>query len=348
MRIAIVASPFCPIPPAKYGGTEAMIDCLARALHRAGHDVELIALEGSTCPVPTRQVRPPEQSYFSFSSVCHELSYALEAYSHLDGFDVVHDHTMMGPAYARAFPDIPVVVTNHGPFEGVLNAIYAREAPWIASLVGISASQAATAPVPVSVVHHGIDSDLFTYGEGEGDEHGSYLLFLGRMQPIKGVHLAAQAAIAAGARLVIAAKMQEVPEREYFEREVEPLLGDAVEFVGEVGGARKLALLQGARALLNPLQWDEPFGLTMTEALACGTPVIALRRGSVPEIVDHGETGFVLDEVADFPSAIDAIHTLDRKACRIAVETYFNMDRMASDYVDVYADAVAHHRSSGR
>jgi glycosyltransferase involved in cell wall biosynthesis len=324
-----------------------MIDGLARALHRAGHDVLLIALEGSTCPVPLRTIAPGSQEH-SFSGVCHEVSYALAAYSDLDGFDVVHDHTMVGPAYSRVFSEVPIVVTNHGPFEGVLNEIYAREAPWVSQFVGISHSQVKTATVPTSVIHHGVDPRLFALGDGAGDARGEYLLFLARMQPIKGAHIAAKVARAARKRLVIAAKMAEPAEIEYFHREVEPLLGDGIEFVGEVGGAEKVALLRNASALLNPIRWPEPFGLTMTEALACGTPVMAFDEGAVPEIVGHGRTGFVCADEDEMVAAIGMLGAIDRADCRAAVENYFNVDRMASDYVAVYERAIAHHQEFGK
>lgn len=345
MRIAIIASPYCPIPPEKYGGSEVMIDCLARGLHAAGHDVELVALEGSTCPVPTRFVDPGSQPH-AFSVLCHEISYVLGAYQGLaDNFDVVHDHTTLGPAYARAFPSLPLIVTNHGPFEGVLNSIYEKEASWVDTFVAISAAQAANAPMPTTVIHHGTDTERFAFGEGKGDDKGEYVLFLGRMQWIKGPQIAARAAREAGMRLVIAAKMQEPPEFEFFEKEVEPLLGDDVEFVGEVGGQVKTDLLRNARALLNPIQWPEPFGLAMIEAFSCGTPVIALNFGSVPEIVDHGTTGFICDSELELPSALSKLDEIDRQACRSRATEYFNYDRMAADYVKVYQQAIENRRS---
>jgi len=214
--------------------------------------------------------------------------------------------------------------------------IYEKESPWINQFVAISHAQAASAPMPVEVIHHGIDADMFTFGEGKGDELGEYLLFLGRMQWIKGPQIAARIARENGKRLVIAAKMEEKPEIEFFEKQVEPMLGDDVEFIGEVGGQQKVDLLRNASALLNPIQWPEPFGLTMVEAMSCGTPVLAFNRGSVPEVVNHGVTGFVCSDENELSAAVGKLDQIDRRDCRKSVETHFNMDRMAADYVRVY------------
>ncbi len=341
MRVALIAPPWNPIPPSKYGGSESMVDGLARALKRAGEDVHLFALVGSTCDVPTTII-PYGSQPWAFSPVCHELGYVVTAYSQLEGFDVVHDNTTFGPLYAQGVKDVPVVTTNHGPFEGDLNTLYNTAAPWC-PVVAISHSQARTAQVPYEMVHHGVDADYFTYGEGGGDDNGEYYLFLGRMSATKGPHLAAQAARDAGKRLVIAAKMQEEAEFDFFKKNVEPLLGDGVEFIGEVGGSDKRRLLQDAVALVNPITWPEPFGLVMTEALACGTPVITTNRGAAPEIVEHGVTGIVCDSDDDIASAFDKVRDLDRKAARRSVEDYFNIDRMAADYVKVYEKAIANH-----
>lgn len=339
MKIGLIAPPWNPLPPVKYGGSEAMVDGLARALVKQGHDVEMFALEGSTTPVPTQQI-PRGTQPWPFSPVAHELGFVINAFEKMSHYDVVHDHTLLAPLYARAFPDVAMVTTNHGPFVGDLETLYNHVAPWC-SVVAVSHAQASATHLPVDVVHHGVDTEFLTYGEGKGDDKGEYLLFLGRMSEIKGPHLAAQAARAAGKRLLMAAKMKEDAEFEFFEQHVKPLLGDNVEYIGEVGGDEKLNLLRNATALVNPITWPEPFGLVMAEALACGTPVIALEKGPVSEIVNDGVTGIVCNSTLDLADACRNVKDIDRKACRESATSYFSLDRMARDYVKVYEKAAS-------
>jgi glycosyltransferase involved in cell wall biosynthesis len=251
---------------------------------------------------------------------------------------VVHDHTLLGPAWALARGHERVVTTCHGPFNGELRAIYRRYGKQM-PVIAISRNQAESAPeIAVErVIHHGIDPDRYPVGRGDG----GYLLFLGRMTPDKGVREAVAVARAAGQHLVIAAKAREAAEQRYFAEEIEPLLDDGVHFVGEATGEIKLALLGGASALLNPIQWAEPFGLVMIEALACGTPVVACPNGAATEIVDDGHTGFLCSESAGLVEAVQQIHDLDRAACRAAVVDRFSSTRMVSDYLTVYRDMLA-------
>jgi glycosyltransferase involved in cell wall biosynthesis len=228
-----------------------------------------------------------------------------------------------------------VLTTNHGPFTDEVKALY-RAIARRAAIVAISHHQASTAgDVPIArVIHHGVDETRYPVGDGAG----GHLLFLGRMSPTKGVGEAIDVARRAGMPLVIAAKMREQPESEYFDAVVRPRLGPDVTYAGEVGGATKLALLGGAVALVNPLAWDEPFGLCMIEALACGTPVIATSRGAAPEIVDHGRTGFLCDGPDGMAAAVDDLGTIDRAACRAAVTSRFSARRMVADHVRLYQD----------
>ena len=244
-----------------------------------------------------------------------ESRHVVDAYDALKHMDIVHDNTVVGPLYAWRFESLPVVTTNHGPFDDNLLALY-RAAAGRVSIVAISEHQASTAsPVPVdAVIHHGIELEAFPFGHGAG----GYMLFLGRMTPEKGAREAALAARAAGVRLVIAAKLREPAEHAYFDEHVRPLLSADIEYVGEVGHEEKLALLAGAQALLNPIQWPEPFGLVMIEALACGTPVLAFPAGSAPEIVRHTETGFLCQDLDTMVARIADIATVDRRRCRSA------------------------------
>lgn len=336
LRIGLIAPPWLSVPPQRYGGTEQVVDDLARGLSSAGHEVLLYATGDSTCPVATRWTYPSGRSERIGEAVI-ELRHLLDAREALADADIVHDHTVVGPVLAAvsaaAARPTPCVTTCHGPFDQDLLPIYRRVAAHV-PLIAISRHQATTAAdVPVAaVIHHGVDPARYPVGRGDG----GYLLFLGRMAPSKGVDVAARVARAAGAELKIAAKMREPSERAYFEESVRPLLGQGVEFIGEVGGVDKLELLGGATALLNPIRWDEPFGMVMIEALACGTPVVATPHGSVPEIVDHGVTGFVVDGVAALTAALSQLDELDRAACRAVVESRFSAQRMVDDHVQLY------------
>jgi len=350
MRIGIVAPPWVPVPPARYGGTESVIDRLARGLAGAGHELLLWTTGDSTCPVPKGWVHERAATdRMGFDAI--ELHHLVRGYDALVewGADIVHDHTLIGPVYARRFPDLPVVTTNHGPFDDALNDLYRAVADDV-PVIAISQDQASRAvDVPIAaVIHHGIDLDRFPVGDGGGDDDGPYFLFLGRMAPEKGAMRAAFAAKQAGARLVLAAKMHEPWERAFFEEQVRPLLDERITYVGEVGGEDKLALLRGATALVNPIRWPEPFGLVMIEALACGTPVLAFPEGSAPELVDHGTTGFLCEDVDDLAVRLGEAASLDRAACRRAAESRFSTARMVADHLALYEQVVDRHASRRR
>jgi glycosyltransferase involved in cell wall biosynthesis len=263
-----------------------------------------------------------------------EIQHVLAAYEALVDVDVVHDHTLIGPLHAQRAARAPVVTTNHGPFDAALLALYREVAPRV-PVIAISQHQAGTATgVPiVRVIYHGLDVGAIPVGHGAG----GYLLFLGRMVPGKGAHRAARAARAAGVPLLLAARMREPGEAAYFEQQVRPLLGGAIEYIGEVGVADKHRLLGDAVALVTPIRWPEPFGLAMIEALAAGTPVLAYRSGAAPEVVEHRTTGYLCDDEADLVRRIRDVERIDRRACRAAAETRFSMARMARDHLDVYA-----------
>ena len=349
MRIGIVAPPWVSVPPVGYGGTESVIDRLARGFVAAGHEVLLWTTGDSTCPVPTGWVLERAERDRMGAAVV-ELHHLIHGYEALLawGADVVHDHTLIGPVYARRHAGLPIVTTNHGPFNDELTTLYRAVTEEVA-LIAISADQASRgirAGLPVdAVIHHGIDLDLYRPGPGTGDERGEYHLYLGRMAPEKGALQAAMAARAAGARLLLAAKMSEPLEHEFFATRVEPLLDDRVEYIGEVDIEEKLGLLRGARSLLNPIGWPEPFGLVMIEALACGTPVLATREGAAPEIVDHGVTGFLCDDAADAARRLADVSRIDRAACREAAERRFSIGRMVADHLELFERVTAERTS---
>jgi glycosyltransferase involved in cell wall biosynthesis len=206
-------------------------------------------------------------------------------------------------------------------------------------VVAISHHQAGTAgAIPIAaVIHHGVDVDAIPAGAGDG----GFALFLGRMNPDKGVHTAVEVARRASTPLVIAAKMREPAEREYFEAFVRPLLGEGAAYAGEVDTETKRKLLAEARCLLNPIAWPEPFGMVVVESLAAGTPVVATPLGAIPELVDDGVTGFLRTSLDDLAAAVDEAGTLDRAACRRAAETRFSHRRMAADHVALYERLLA-------
>jgi glycosyltransferase involved in cell wall biosynthesis len=337
MRIAIVAPPWLPVPPPAYGGTENVLDALARGLKRAGHDVVLCTTGDSTCAVERVSIFDRAVGVGSGNSL-DEIRHVLHAYDEIQSADVVHDHTLVGPLYSASFPDLPVVTTNHGPFNAELIDLYRALAQRI-PVIAISHHQASTAVgLPIAaVIHHGVALSDFPVGRGGG----GYALFLGRMHPGKAPHIAAEIAHKAGYPLRIAAKMNEPEERAYFEAMVRPLLYGDVTYVGEVGREAKLELLGEADCLLNPIAWPEPFGMVMIEALACGTPVLTTPFGAAPEIVEDGVVGYVRAAARDLVDALGHLDKLERSACRDRVARLFSVEQMVDRHVAVYERAAA-------
>jgi len=337
MKIAIVAPPWVAVPPVGYGGTEVVLDGLARGLQAAGHDVLMFTTGDSTCPVPKAFVFE-EACGVGIGGAVTELRHVIHAYEAASGYDIVHDHTLVGPVYSERFSSLPVVTTNHGPFDGELHDYYRAIGDRV-PIIAISDHQASMAPdiSVAAVIHHGIDVDKFTVGSGGG----GYALFLGRMSPDKGVHNAIRIARKAGVPLKIAAKLHEQPEYDYFNEYVRPLLGGDIEYVGEVGGSAKRELLAEAMCLLNPMQWHEPFGMVMIEALSSGTPVVATPRGAAPEIVDDAVTGYLRAGEEGLASALLRVGELDRAACRKAAVGRFSLEPMVDAHVALFERVLA-------
>jgi glycosyltransferase involved in cell wall biosynthesis len=339
MRIGVVAPPWAPIPPVLYGGIEVIVDELATGFQAEGHDVLLFTTGDSTSRVSRRHhLDQAEGSRIGYTAP--EVRHVLAAHDAMRewGADLVHDHTLIGPVLAAATdPGFRIITTMHNQFEAELTDIYRRVAPHV-PIIAISHAQ--RRPVPdlpiVKVIHHGVDAGDFPMGAGDG----GYLLFLGRMSPDKGPHRAMEAAYKAGVPLIMCAKMRDPREFEYFDEYIRPYLNADIQYLGEVPHERKLELLASARALLFPIRWNEPFGMVVIEAFACGTPVLAFPEGAVPEIIQDGVTGFLCHDVAHMSEAIGRIDSLDRSACRGAVEGYFSTKRMVREHLDLFETLV--------
>ena len=324
-----------PVPPTGYGGIETIVELLTEGLVREGHDVTLFASGDSATSATLASVfdeAPSERIGQTF----WELDHALACVGRVAEFDVVHDHTGLLGLSLLGLAGAPLVHTVHGPLTGDPGRIYRAACGAVASpgLVSLSRSQRRPAPdLPwLANVPNAIDVAKFPHDRRGADD----LVFLGRMTPDKGAHRAIEVARRAGRRLRIAAKCREPAEHDYFLQYIEPELDDQIQYLGEVGHAQRNELLCGARALLFPIDWEEPFGLAMVEAMACGTPVIATNRGSVPEVVTHGRTGIVVDTLDEMVAAVDAVEVLDRAVIRREVEERFSVDRMVDGYLDVY------------
>lgn len=330
MRIGLIAGPWFPIPPPTYGGTERVVDGLARGFEDAGHEVVLAAPLDSTCPVPLAPGMRESDSE-ALGTPVSELSQVIRAYDALGEVDIIHDHTVTGPLYTGRPAAIPVVTTIHGLLDPAAIDVY-RRMSINTSIIAISRDQVSRAGLPVDrIIHHGIDVSSVRTGSGQG----GYACFVGRMCPDKGVLEAIHVAREAGMPLRVAAKVREEAEVRYFHEVIEPLLGSNEEFLGEVNDADKQRLMGEAVALLNPLQWHEPFGLVMIEALATGTPVVGTPIGSAPEIVEHGRTGFLAptDRLAELlPQAAE----LDRALCRSRTLQFFSTERMVADHLELF------------
>jgi glycosyltransferase involved in cell wall biosynthesis len=343
MRIALIAPPWYPVPPAGYGGIEWVVALLADGLADRGHDVTLFAPSGSTTRArlvsPLGEPPPPD----AIGNPWYEASHSLAAYEQGEEFDLLHDHTGPVGVSIGAMTGCPVVQTLHGPFTPEALMLYGRLARHV-WFVAISESQRSLGPPDLrwaGVVYNGIAVEQYQYREDKED----FLLFLGRADEEKAPDLAVEAARKAGRRLVMCATRKNEREQRYWAERVEPLLGDGVEVHGECTHEQKADLLARAAALLFPIQWPEPFGLVMTEAMACGTPVVAWRNGAVPEVVDDGVSGFVVDSMDELVRAIGRVGELDPRAGRARVEERFSAAAMVAGYERAYERVLAAERS---
>jgi glycosyltransferase involved in cell wall biosynthesis len=347
VRVALFSPVWFPVPPTRYGGVEAIVHLLADGLVAAGADVTLFASGDSTTRaelVSAFDVAPSDHIGETF----WELQHALPLLGRIDDYDVVHDHSGLMGLALFGLTRRPLVHTVHGPLTGIPGELYERTCAAVpeAGLISLTLNQ--RLPLPhlrwIANVPNAVELERYPFARDPGES----LLFLGRMSPDKGAHRAIRVARRTGRPLVIAAKCREPGEIEYFEKHVEPHLGDDIVFVGEVGHDEKCRLLAKAHALLVPIEWEEPFGLVMIEAMACGTPTIALRRGSVPEVLTDGRTGFIADDLAAMVARVERAGELEPAVLRAEAARRFSVERMVDGYLDAYeraADAALSVRS---
>jgi len=335
MKIAQIAPLYESVPPKYYGGTERVVSYLTEALVREGHDVTLFASGDSV--TKARLVAACHRSLRldknSVDSIAHHVLMMERVYQQASDFDIIHNHNDYFPFSLARRCETPTLTTLHGRLNiQDLVPIYEE----FSDMAVVSVSNAQREPFPSAnwqgTVYHGLPKDCGTFQE----KPGKYLAFLGRICPEKRVDRAIKTAIKCNIPLKIAAKVDKV-DREYYEQYIVPMLDHPlIDYLGEIGEGEKDEFLGKAMALMFPIDWPEPFGLAMIEAMACGTPIIARRCGSVPEVLEEGVTGFIVDDPDEAASAVTKVHSLSRKKCREVFEERFTDVRMANDYVAIY------------
>ena len=338
LRVAILAPISWRVPPRHYGPWEQFVSLLTEGLVRRGVDVTLFATADSVTAArlvgtaPTGYSEDPE-----LDPKVWEALHISAVFERADEFDVIHNSFDFLPLIFSDLVDTPVVTTIHGFSSERIVPVYAKYNDH-GYYVAISDADRHEKLEYVATVHHGIDMDLFPVRQEPGD----YLLFFGRIHPDKGTVEAIEIAEKAGLPLIIAGIVQ---DKAYFERLVKPRLDqERIRYIGPVGPETRGELLGGARALLHLINFDEPFGFSVVEAMACGTPVIAHRRGSMSELIREGENGYLVNSVEEALAAVRASSSLDRTAVRASVEDRFDVDRMVDEYLAVYRRVVENHR----
>jgi glycosyltransferase involved in cell wall biosynthesis len=323
------------VPPVAYGGIELVVSLLTEGLAQIGHDVTLFATGDSATAAHlfSIQDKPLRGSGLPwFHAYSREIMHVTACFDRAGEFDLIHNHAGYQPMVIASYVNTPVLTTLHGPFEDNNRPLfeYYKHLPY----VSISDAQRQGGPALnyQGTVYNGIDTGLYALA----GEKGGYLLNLGRISPEKGTHLAIEAARLTGIPLIIAGKVDPV-DTDYYETLVKPHIdGTFIRYIGEVSGQPKADLLAQADVLLHPVQWPEPFGLVMAEAMAAGTPVVAYSYGSIPEVVEDGLTGYIVNSMAAMVAAIDSARSLDPARCRNRAIERFDAWRMVADYLAVY------------
>jgi glycosyltransferase involved in cell wall biosynthesis len=345
MRIGMIAPLEMRVPPVAYGGTELVVSMLTEELVRRGHDVTLFASGDSETaakliPGCERFLRgsPRDKAILSAMNVA-------ACFERADEFDLIHNHTSLEGLAAAGLVEVPVLTTLHGAMSGDALLLFERYRGWYNAI-----SRSASRLLPpkerfAGVVHNAIEVARYPFSSRPREDA---MLYLSRISREKGAHVAIEVARRTRRRLIVAGNV-DVPDRDYFDTVVLPEVdGELVTYVGEADFAVKCELLSSAHCLLAPVMWDEPFGLFLVEAMACGTPVVALRRGSIPEVVADGVTGFVVDDVASMCEAVERVDELSPEVCRARAESQFDVPRMVDEYLAAYARILAATRPARR
>jgi glycosyltransferase involved in cell wall biosynthesis len=344
MRIAQIAPLHESVPPLRYGGTERVVYYLSEELVRRGHEVTLFASGDSRTSAELCACVPESLRLAGCGSnpTVQEAIQLDQVLNQVDRFDVLHFHTGHIPFPVLNRLEVPHLSTVHGPLDSPEQTALFNHFDRV-PLVSISENQ--RRPVSqanwLGTIHHGLPTDLYSFVAEPAD----YLAFVGRISPEKRLDRAIEIAMAVGLPLKVAAKIDPV-DRDYFHRQIEPMMlgNPLVEFVGEVDDQGKQELLGNALALLFPIDWPEPFGLVMIEANACGTPVIAWRRGSTPEVINDGVNGCLVESIGEAIAAVDRVERMDRSRVRSHFEVRFSVTRQAEDYEQLYRHLIQAHR----
>ena len=330
MKIALLSPIAWRTPPRHYGPWETIVSMLAEGLVEQGMEVTLFATGDSQtsgqlesiCPVPYEEDKEMDAKVWECLHIAH-------LFEHADQFDIIHNNYDFLPLSYSRLVKTPVVTTIHGFSSPKILPVY-QKYNQDNYYISISDSDRSPALKYLRTVYHGIDLDKFTLNEKPGD----YLLYFGRIHPDKGTYEAIQIAQSFGMKMIIAGIIQ---DESYYYSQVAPYIDEKnIIYVGSVGAERRDELLQGAYALLHPIYFHEPFGLSVVESMACGTPVIAFNRGSMPEVIQEGKTGFLVNSIDEAVDKLKAIPGLDRNACRSWVQERFSKERMVADYISVY------------
>jgi glycosyltransferase involved in cell wall biosynthesis len=333
MKIAMISPLEMRVPPVAYGGTEMVVSLLTEELVKRGHDVTLFASGDSVTDAQLVSVCPNFLRGSGRDAGILTMMNVVSCLEQAERFDIIHNHTCFEGLATAGLVRIPMLTTLHGNLDGDWQELFSFYKGWYNTI-----SHSAKRLLPekerfAGVIYNAIDVTSYPFNDGTHEPH---LLFLSRISYEKGPHLAIELAKKTGRRLVIAGNVHPVDD-EYFRTMVMPGVdGDQIQYVGEADYHRKRELLAQAYCLVAPITWPEPFGLFFIEAMACGTPVVVFNRGSAPEVVSDGETGFVVNTMDEMANAVDCIHQIDRKRCREYVEEKFDVPRMADDYLRAY------------